>query len=246
MGTAGKVNMKKIDKFGQKKYKWIKRFKQFFVMGIKGILTAALLGIMLVAAINILMVWKVSDRILTESEAKELTDVDYILLLGASVHGKEPSPVLRSRLDTGIDLYRMGISERMLMSGDSSDQYYDEVGTMQLYAVNAGIEVEKIDLDSQGLCTYDSMKRAKEIYGTDKVVVVTQRYHMYRALYVAQKLGMEAYGVASDNGTAGEYSQEIREIAARCKDFLMLHLENFDDVLSGQLVNQIKKIAGKY
>ncbi len=236
--------MKKISRFQRKKRGWLVRM----VTGlIKVIILTAALCIGSVAAINLYMIVSTSGQILTETEAEDLSDVDYILVLGASVHGREPSPILRNRLDTGIALHKSGVSDKMLMSGDGSGEYYDEVGTMQLYAAEAGVAVEQIYLDSLGLCTYDSVKRAKEVYDAESVVIVTQRYHMYRALYVAKKLGIEAYGVASDTGsdTGGEH-QELREIAARCKDFFMVRLDRCNNVLIGYIARRMEEIAGRY
>lgn len=118
---------------------------------------------------------------------------------------------------------------------------------MQLYAVNHGVAEEKIELDSQGLCTFDSMKRVKEEYQGNKIVIVTQKYHMYRALYIANKLGMEAYGVNSDpRSYSGQDTREVREIAARCKDFLMILLNEHSDAILGDLSKRIEELANRY
>ena len=101
------------------------------------------------------------------------------------------------------------------MSGDHSSEQYNEVAVMKNYAVDAGVHSEDVFMDHAGFSTYETMYRAKEVFGAEKVVIVTQEYHLYRSVFIAEKLGMEAYGVASDFKL-----DQNREILARCKDFL--------------------------
>ena len=115
----------------------------------------------------------------------------------------------------------MGASAKLLMSGDHGESDYDEVATMKAFAVNAGIASEDIFMDHAGFSTYESMYRAKEIFQVRKVIIVTQAYHLHRAIYIAQKLGLEAYGVAADyRSYSGQSSREVREVLARTKDFV--------------------------
>lgn len=147
---------------------------------------------------------------------------DCIIVLGAGVRSDgSPSPMLKDRLITGIELYENGVSDRLLMSGDHTKKGYDEVNVMKKYAIDEGISSEHIFMDHAGISTYDSMYRAKEIFQANKVVIITQKYHLYRALYIAEKLGIEAYGVPADVRTyAGQDLRELREKAARVKDFI--------------------------
>lgn len=147
---------------------------------------------------------------------------DCILVLGAGVRSDgSPSPMLQDRLITGIELYKKGVSDRLLMSGDHTTKGYDEVNVMKSYAISEGIPSEHIFMDHAGISTYDSIYRAKEIFQADKVVIITQKYHLYRALYIAQSLGVEAYGLSSDVRIyAGQDMRELREKAARIKDFI--------------------------
>ena len=106
------------------------------------------------------------------------------------------------------------------MSGDHGRTDYNEVGTMKQWAINEGINSSDIFMDHAGFSTYESMYRAKEIFGADKIVIVSQEYHLYRAIYVARALGIEAYGVAADyRSYGGQFMRDVREIAARIKDF---------------------------
>ena len=164
----------------------------------------------------------VKARILTSDEAAKLSEVDCILVLGCKVRDDgAPSKMLQDRLTRGLELYTFGAAPKLLMSGDHGNEDYDEVGTMKQFAVDAGIPSEDVFMDHAGFSTYESIYRAKEIFDTDKIIIVTQKYHLYRALYIAEKFGMEAYGVASDyREYVGQTTRELREILARCKDFI--------------------------
>lgn len=160
--------------------------------------------------------------IVLPENAENLKDIDCIVILGCQVKSDgKPSDMLADRLKRGIDLYKKGIAPKIIMSGDHGQTEYDEVNTMKNTAVDAGIPSGDVFMDHAGFSTYESLYRAKEIFGADKLVVVTQKYHLYRALYIAKELGIEAYGVDSDYHTYwGQSQREIREILARCKDFV--------------------------
>ena len=106
------------------------------------------------------------------------------------------------------------------MSGDHGQESYDEENAMKQYAIKNNVPSEDVFMDHAGFSTYESIYRAKEIFKADKIVIVTQEYHLYRALYIAEKLGIEAYGVASDlHKYGGQNARDVREVLARCKDF---------------------------
>ena len=161
------------------------------------------------------------DHILTSTEASNLEDVDAILILGCQV--KEtgyPSAMLRDRLNRGIELYQLDASNKIIMSGDHGREEYDEVNTMKQFAIDEGIPSSDIFMDHAGFSTYESMYRAKEIFGVEKIIIVTQEYHLYRAIYDAQALGIEAYGVSSDYFRySGQLYRDFREVLARVKDY---------------------------
>lgn len=187
------------------------------------LLCIAVVGIGIVFGVNAYVKGVGGDTILTSEQAAKLENVDCIIVLGCQVKDDgTPSDMLKDRLTRGIELYELGAAPKLLMSGDHGREDYDEVGTMKQYAIDAGIPSEDIFMDHAGFSTYETVYRAKEIFGADKVIIVTQEYHLYRALYIAEKLGVEAYGVASDYHTyAGQSMRECREILARCKDFVM-------------------------
>lgn len=151
-----------------------------------------------------------------------LQNADCILVLGARVHEDGSlSGILEDRVIVGIDAFSTGVSRRLLLSGDHGRAEYDEVGAMKQYAVDRGVPESAIFLDHAGFSTYESLYRAKAVYGAKKIVIVTQRYHLYRALYIAKRLGLDAYGISSALRTyPGQTKFTVREIAARNKDFL--------------------------
>ncbi|WP_242981383.1 SanA/YdcF family protein [Ruminiclostridium sufflavum] len=162
----------------------------------------------------------VRDKIITGEQAASI-DSDCVLILGAGVWSDgNPSAMLEDRLLEGIKLYNGGASEKLLMSGDHGRNEYDEVNVMKKFAIDRGIPSENIFMDHAGFSTYESLYRARDIFGAGKIIIVTQKYHLYRALYIADKLGIEAYGVASDpRRYAGQMRMSFREILARVKDF---------------------------
>lgn len=162
------------------------------------------------------------NMIVTPEDAQSLSDVDCIVVLGCQVRADgTPSAMLRDRLDRALELYFSGVAPKLLMSGDHGQVEYDEVNVMKQYAIDAGVPSEDIFMDHAGFSTYESIYRAKAIFQADNIVVVTQEYHLYRALYIAQKFGFEAHGVGCDyNIYYGQTNREIREILARNKDFL--------------------------
>lgn len=188
--------------------------------------TVAALGILGAAAIFGVNGWvkhSVQEHILTEEQAAELSNIDCILVLGCKVGSNgTPSHMLEDRLRRGVALYDLGAAPKLLMSGDHGTEEYDEVDAMKHYAVDAGIPSSDVFMDHAGFSTYESVYRAKEIFGAKRIVIVTQEYHLYRALMIARRMGLEAYGVASDYRTyVGQTSRDIREILARVKDFGM-------------------------
>ena len=191
--------------------------KVFFVLGI------ILLLVILVFTFNGIVVLSSKNRIINIDEVNNIDNVDAILVLGCKVNPDgTPSMMLINRVEKGIELYeKTGI--KILLSGDHDTKGYDEVNTMK-DMVKDNIPKEDIFLDHAGLSTYDSIYRAKNIYGINKMIIVTQKYHLYRALYIASKLGIEAYGIEADNIPYPfiNIKNEIREVLARDKDFFKL------------------------
>lgn len=181
-----------------------------------------LIALLTLLTVNLLMWLTVRNRIVDVDNAAALEEeFDCILVLGAGVKADgTPSSMLEDRLEIGIELYFAGASDRMLMSGDHMQHNYDEVTVMKQHAIEAGVPSNVIFLDHAGLSTYESIWRAKELYGVETVLIVTQEYHLYRALYLAQEMGMDAYGISADlRPYRTQTVRELREIVARVKDF---------------------------
>jgi len=180
-----------------------------------------LLAILLPLGTSYFVMASTEDRIITPEEAANL-GADAILVLGARVWDNgQPSGILKDRINTGVDLYQSGASNRLLMSGDHGQDEYDEVNAMKDYAIEQGVAPNVIFMDHAGFSTYESLYRARDIFQIKTVVIVTQKYHLYRALYVARALGLDAYGVSADRRDYNSYWLfDVRETLARCKDFL--------------------------
>lgn len=185
------------------------------------LLGLALLGTAAVLGVNAYVKHVAAPRILTAEEAASLSDVDCILVLGCLVKDDgRPSDMLHDRLRRGVELYQAGAAPKLLMSGDHGRENYDEVATMKQFAIDADIPSEDVFMDHAGFSTYESMYRAIDIFQAEKIIIVTQEYHLYRAVYIAQALGLDAYGVNADyRNYWGQSARDFREVLARVKDF---------------------------
>jgi SanA protein len=128
-----------------------------------------------------------------------------------------PTPVLRDRVATAAELYFTGKVEKLLMSGDNSYVEYNEPQAMKDYAIELGVPEEDIVLDYAGRRTYDTCYRARDIFGVNSVILVTQRFHLPRALFLCNALGVQAVGVSADMRTyrqRSEFYWNLREVPA--------------------------------
>ena len=145
-----------------------------------------------------------------------------------------PTSVLRDRIDTAAELYRAGKVQKILMSGDNRFLDYNEPGAMRAYALTLGIPAEAIVLDYAGRRTYDTCYRAKAIFGLQDAILITQSFHLPRALYTCNTLGLRAVGVASDQRQyrmASMLYWNLRELPATVTAFLDVHLFKPEPVL---------------
>ena len=187
------------------------------------VLCLCLLGGVAVVGINAYMISYVNEYILTEEDLKN-ENFDCIMVLGAGLWDGEPSPMLQERLDFGLKAYETGCTDKLLMSGDHGREENDEVNKMKDVAIENGVLADNIFMDHAGFSTYESMYRARDIFQVEKMVIVTQKYHLYRAVYDARKLGIDAYGFAAEKL---EYPihNDVREALARVKDFFYCIIE---------------------
>ena len=184
------------------------------------IVAVALAIVEVFAVTNVVTIVGSKGSIVNADEAS-ISSADAIVVLGASVFADgTPSGILQDRLDDGIALYFAGVAPKLIMSGDNGTESYNEVRVMKQYAIAQGVPSEDIFCDHAGFSTYESMYRAKYVFGCQRIVVATQTYHLYRALWSAKSLGMQATGVPSDYHEYQKQLQyDIREIPARTKDF---------------------------
>lgn len=209
------------------------KLKRILFKGILIIIAIALLVAMISVFINYKVKSDTKDDIIytvigreeiNQSGIEDITEfgAECIIVLGAGIKDREtPTPMLKDRLDVGIELYKKGVALKILLSGDNGQIEHNEIHVMLNYVKDAGVPEDDIFCDHAGFSTYESMYRAESIFGVKKAVVVTQKYHEYRALYIGKVLGLEVKGVASDQEQySGQFYRDFREFLARNKDFL--------------------------
>ena len=183
------------------------------------LLTFALAVLLATAIINAVVVGTAAGNI-CEFAAED--GYDTAVVFGAKVHeGGTLSHMLQDRMDTAIALWREGKVKKLLVSGDGRGPW-SETKYMKLYAMEKGVAEEDILEDGEGFSTIETVTRAKELFGVTKCVLVTQKYHLYRAIYAAESLGMDVRGASADVRTYyGQLYRDVREVMARVKDFAL-------------------------
>ena len=187
----------------------------------KTIIILITIVIIITVAINLHICLSVKNQIITDFNKED--NYDAVLVLGAGIRKKKPSPLLRERLDRGIEIYKSGAAKKLIMSGDHGTKEHDEVNVMKNYAIENGVPSEDIFMDHAGFSTYESIYRAKVIFRVKKAIIVTQRYHLYRAIYISNALDLKVVGVDSRKNkktTTKILNRELREYFARTKDFI--------------------------
>jgi SanA protein len=182
-------------------------------------ITVIILAVIMVFIINAYIVSSVKNLIYTSPD--KVPAAYTALVLGAHV-SKEgiPSNFLKDRLDMALDLYKRGKIKRFLLSGDHGTLNYDEVNNMRYYLLEQGVDTKDIFLDHAGFDTYNSVVRAKEIFQVTEMIVVTQEFHLSRALFIAQHKNIKAYGIIADKDNYGSLQYlKFREKIARLKAF---------------------------
>jgi SanA protein len=176
--------------------------------------------ILVVLFISIQALISQRSRAYIYSNINLLPEAQVALILGASVTSKgELSDILNDRAQAAIELYKMGKVKKILVSGDYSSEYYNEVGSVKKYLAGKNIPDDDIYLDPSGFDTYDSVYRAKEVFEAKSVIVVSQDYHLPRAVYIGRSLGLPTYGYPTQSGRIFEKIKffEIRERFANIK-----------------------------
>lgn len=172
-------------------------------------------------SVNFYIIGSAKSRIVSVEETASLDDIDYVLVLGCGVKPDgTPSHMLYERLKQGAEVFKNGAGS-LLISGDNSGESYNELAVMKSQSISNGVDEKDITVDDFGFSTYESLYNAKTKFDAKRIIIITQSYHMPRALYIARKLGLDAYGV---NAWLPLYPAQIiwstREVLARNKDFL--------------------------
>lgn len=174
-----------------------------------------------ILSVNFYVVFSQNKNILSVQEIPEKTDITYIMVLGCGISNGKPSAMLEDRLVTALEVAEMLPDSKLILTGNNSGESYNEVGVMKEYCTEKGFSEKRIICDDYGFSTGESVTNLKKTFGVKKVIIVTQKYHLYRALHIAKQYGIEAYGVSS---AIRQYRMQayysLREIAARNKDFI--------------------------
>jgi SanA protein len=191
-----------------------------------------LIVVLLITALSLLYVHGevhvYDDRILTDMRSLNTRDwaaPRVAVVFGASVYGNgDLSPILADRVNTAIELYGAHKVDRILVSGDARHRSYNEPKAMYDYLISHDVAPKDVIVDTSGRSTYETCLRAKEVFGLKRAVLVSQGFHLSRALYIANELGLDAVGMAGDMKTEQEIDyQGMREWAAELKAYLNLH-----------------------
>ena len=184
------------------------------------LLAVCALAVLIVGVANVVTVATTRDRVVTvEGAATALASdpADAVVVLGASVYADgTPSDILADRLEVACDLYKTGAARAIIVSGDNRTSHYNESDAMKAYCVELGVPSEDVYVDHAGNTTYESMWRARHVFGADRIIVATQAYHLYRAMFAADCLGMQARGPTITSGpTASARCSPARRTSTR-------------------------------
>ncbi len=218
----------------------------------KRLLALIMLIILAVAGINIYMIQLGKEQTLARYEKEgeveslqfekkkqqvEKKQVECAIILGAGITDSEtPGHYLKDRLDGGIYLYKKGLVKKLLLTGDNGSMYHNEIHVMLQYCIDNGVPGEDIFCDHAGFNTFDSMYRAAHLYDVKSAVVVTQKFHIGRSIFLAKEEGIKAYGITSDvESASNNYKLELRELLARVKDFILSFVERKPKILGEKM-----------
>lgn len=186
---------------------------------IKPICILVVLGVVTVVATNFYV--KLTTDSLIFSSKNNVPKVKVAIIFGAGINGNKPSKYLKDRLDAGISLYKNHKVDKLLLSGDNGRDEHDELTVMKLYCYENGVDTNKIYIDYAGFDSYSTMYRAKEIFKVDTAILVSQKYHLNRCVYIGNKLGIKSYGFSANNGTYLGYKYvSFREYLAITKSVI--------------------------
>jgi SanA protein len=188
------------------------------------VFTAFLIFTLLIVASNLWIVNSTSHNVF--SDVTKLPDHRVALVLGTSnktVSG-HVNPYFRNRIETAAQLYKMGKIDHLILSGDNRSKYYNEPIEMNKALIKLGVPTTAITLDYAGLRTLDSIVRCKEIFGQNRIIIITQPFHSYRALFISSYYDIEAAAMVTDEDSEYSFRIRLREYFARTKAVLDLYV----------------------
>jgi SanA protein len=216
----------------------VKKLVKIFLI----LLTLTLETLALIVALRVWVHARVAGRIY--ADARDARPAPVALVLGAGLYrDSSPTPALYDRVATAVDLYKAGKVKKLLMSGDNRFVNYNEPAAMKTLAVRLGVPAEDIVLDYAGRRTYDSCYRAGAIFGVQQALVVTQRFHLDRALFLCDALGVQAAGVVADRRQYAPYRWwEMREMLATAAAWWDVNVRRPVPVMGDKLPIQISNV----
>ena len=209
--------------------------KKFIQKHFKKLFYLSLIGLVLVFGINFYVKSKTNFLIFYSENKIPKTKVG--IIFGAGINGDKPSKYLKDRLDAGIKLFKAKKINKILLSGDNGSDAHDELTVMKIYCFKNGIDTTKIYIDYAGFDTYSTMFRAKNIFKIDKAILITQEYHLNRAIYIGNNLGIESIGFSANQGEYRNYNYvRFREYFSICKSVIDV-IRNRDPHFLGTEIN---------
>ncbi len=182
------------------------------------------------AALVVANIWiEVTGRRLILAQAPQ-TPRPFAVVLGASVYGEKLSGALRDRMTKAIELHEAGLVRKILLTGDGTGEWYNETAAMKRYALKKGIPLETIFVDQEGYSTAVSLARAHKVFNVNSAYIVSQDYHLPRAIWLASFFDIEAEGIPA-NTTPNGVMPSFREVLVRLKDFIVIPLMKINESL---------------
>lgn len=185
---------------------------------LKTLVYLCLIGLVTIIFVNVYVKNSTKENI--HHSLKRFPKNDIGIIFGAGIRGNQPSKYLKDRLDAGILLYKSKRINKILLSGDNGREEYDELTVMKNYCYTHGVDTTKIFIDYAGFDTYSTMYRAKHIFKIKKATLISQEYHLNRAIYIGQQLGIKSVGYSANKGEYGRYKYVcFREYGSIFKSF---------------------------
>lgn len=219
------------------------KIKRFFTFSKRTFISFVLffsgLVILPIILLNIVVYFEFQDQIYRQDNLEEIPDKRIAIVFGAGVsrNGQQPSPILKDRLDTAVELYNLGKVQKIIVSGDNRFKNYNEPQVMNSYLIEKGVRDFDIQADYAGRSTYETCYRAKEIFGVSSATLISQEFHLPRALFTCETLGIEVEGASSDKNVYQSQTYNlIRERFALIRSFYNLYIVHPNVVLGEKIV----------